>query len=758
MPPPPRGYMSLYADFFREGNFHLPISKFIGEVLTGYGLHISQISALGLPRVTYFEFICRANRVEPSFEKFNVFYFVTYTGGFYSFSSRTTGVDPCSWDPPKSLHDWKQKFFYIHRGVIPLDMHYRAECEGVPRVNVSVDFPEQEWYKVLTRKVTHIIQIEERALVAAGMSMLWATQNPRGFSIYKYQGKGIFDNVFDSKAGGAMVVAALPEGRPLCVDQIRNNFLHPTSESMTTYANTVLGEDDGDDIDVDSVPTREEVIVLSSEGSDGSHEDLIHRSTRAGPQQGTVCEPIAADVETLAEDPQGDTVEQLETWKKRRRDKTEGKKAEELVTEAPRTGDKCAERDPDDDATLTEIVKKKKALEDKKKELDALAAAALAEKKFKLQKDTAIAPSESEIDLGVFSEKVGNLLEKMYKSDAGSRAPKSSKSQKGKGTGDDVEVHQVREDVTVGAGGDEGHADGVETEVESSETTPHATIYPKLVPGSRGGGVRGPPEPRIYACSRLRECFRKKHHRMDLLDDHIHAGVNLYATCQEIVREWQLMGEDTLEFEAAKKELAEGREKFNAEKKGLLWRVSVAEDKLAKEKQFNANKQKEWETTCERTNREMQNARDQIVKLKGEKTQISNEQEQERALYQKRENEYIQRIAKLEKIASEKVAESKASEILAEETAPDCKWLLARVVPLGRAAAASNEKDYHFKLHKEDCTAAYTAKRREYEFIEFGIVKAVEKLSRNANAIEVLKKALGDQDPEGGDAGPSHKD
>ncbi|MFS7997729.1 hypothetical protein Hanom_Chr12g01145301 [Helianthus anomalus] len=50
------------------------------------------------------------------------------------------------------------------------------------------------------------------------------------------------------------------------------------------------------------------------------------------------------------------------------------------------------------------------------------------------------------------------------------------------------------------------------------------------------------------------------------------------------------MGDDTLEFEAAKKELAEEREKFIAEKKGLAWRVADAEDKLAKEKQFNANK------------------------------------------------------------------------------------------------------------------------------------------------------------------------
>ncbi|KAM0039630.1 hypothetical protein Hdeb2414_s0012g00384241 [Helianthus debilis subsp. tardiflorus] len=211
----PPGYMTLYADFFREGNFRLPMSKFIGEVITSYGLHISQINALGLPRITHFEFVCRANRVEPSFEKFNVFYFITYTGGFYSFSSRTTGVDPCSRDPTKNLHDWKQKFFYISRGVIPINMHYQAESEGVPRVNVSVDFTEQEWYKVLTRKVTPIIQLEERALVASGMSMLWAHQNPRGFPIHA--GYNLM-NVFDPKAGGAMVVAALPEGRPLWVE------------------------------------------------------------------------------------------------------------------------------------------------------------------------------------------------------------------------------------------------------------------------------------------------------------------------------------------------------------------------------------------------------------------------------------------------------------------------------------------------------------------------------------------------------------
>ncbi|KAF5803772.1 hypothetical protein HanRHA438_Chr06g0284461 [Helianthus annuus] len=55
----PPGYIALYAAYFWEGNFLLPMTKFTGVVLTNYGLHISQINTLGLPQITHFEFICR---------------------------------------------------------------------------------------------------------------------------------------------------------------------------------------------------------------------------------------------------------------------------------------------------------------------------------------------------------------------------------------------------------------------------------------------------------------------------------------------------------------------------------------------------------------------------------------------------------------------------------------------------------------------------------------------------------------------------
>ncbi|MFS7998893.1 hypothetical protein Hanom_Chr12g01159461 [Helianthus anomalus] len=181
------------------------------------------------------------------------------------------------------------------------------------------------------------------------------------------------------------------------------------------------------------------------------------------------------------------------------------------------------------------------------------------------------------------------------------------------------------------------------------------------------------------------------------------------------------MGEDTLESEAAKKAFVEEREKISAEKKGLSWR----------------------------------------------------------------------RIAKLEKFAAEKVAENKVSEILVEEVTADCKWLLARAVPLisqhivgseelakymyelgevaydhgrkggyaeGRSTAENKEALKNFDLYKVDCAARYAEKRQEFESIEFAIVKAAGKLSGKPDRITLLKRALGDEDPEGGDAGPSYQD
>ncbi|KAM0052783.1 hypothetical protein Hdeb2414_s0007g00252361 [Helianthus debilis subsp. tardiflorus] len=590
----PPGYITLYVAFFREGNFRVPMTKFTREVLSNYGLHISLINALGLPWITHFEFICRANRIEPTFEMFTVFYFVSYTGGFYSFNSRTSGVSPCSANPPKSLHDWKQKFFYIRRGVIP------SICIIVTRV--------------LTRKATSISQVKERALVGVGMSMLWAPQNPRGIPVYGYQGKAGYSllNVLDPKAVGAMVEAILPEGKPV------------------------------------------EVSVLSSEGSDRLREGLIPRSPRAGPTQGDVNEPVNEPVGDDVDVP-SDAAEQLEARKKKKVDRPEKKKkVEEPVAKANR-------------------VKSGKA-----------------PRKVDISKITPASPPSRTFDLFPPHE---DLAEKKKK--------------------DDVEVEQVGEGGAAGAGGetggagDDGRGEGVDTEAESSEATPRHTIYTKVVRGSGQGGASGP------------------HHSPE------------YEHAQG--RSWETHNPACADLPHAPRwNLTQGSRMTE------LANCSDAKEELAKEKQLNVDKQKDWEVACERTNKELQTQHDAIVRLSGEKRKISDEAEQERAAHQKMEHEYIRRKAKLEKFAEEKVAEVKASKILAEEVTADCRWLLARVVPLiseriagseelakymyelgeaaydhgrkdgyaeGRAAAEAKEPLKSFELYKTDCAARYAEKR-----------------------------------------------
>ncbi|KAM0044151.1 hypothetical protein Hdeb2414_s0010g00349811 [Helianthus debilis subsp. tardiflorus] len=473
------------------------------------------------------------------------------------------------------------------------------------------------------------------------------------------------------------------------LDQIRDGFRHPTSDSFAAYADTLLGEDDGDDFVVTTDPTREEVIVLSSEGSDRSREGLIPRSPCAGPAQGVANEPMNEPVGVDA-DPPVETAEQLQTRKNKKLDKSEKKekKVEENVTGAPRkqpfnhlflyyvvvsdtlsglgAGEKRSERDPNDDETLTEIMKKKKVLEDKKKNLDEQAATALAAKNSKLQKETPPVPSESEIDLGVFSAK---------------RGAKSGKSAR---------------------------------KFDISKITPPTS------PPSRTFGLSPP-----HSDSRGKEKKDEVEQVENVAENIAGAGGDGDGRCEG------LMGEDTLDFEAAKKAFAEEKEKFNAEKKGLSWRVADAEEKL--------------QSQC-----------DAIVRLSGKKRKISDEAEQVRAVHQKREQECIQRM--------ETIAESKASKILVEEVTADFKWLLAHAVPLISECIAVSEElaKYMYELGE----ASYDhgrkdgyaeGRRQEFESLEFAIVKAAGKLSRKPNRIALLKRALGEEDREAGGAGTNHQ-
>ncbi|MFS7953485.1 hypothetical protein Hanom_Chr07g00619221 [Helianthus anomalus] len=66
----PAGYITLFWDYFADGNFRLPTTRFVLDVLDYYKFHISQLHPIGMVRIRHFEFLCRSMRIEPTINRF----------------------------------------------------------------------------------------------------------------------------------------------------------------------------------------------------------------------------------------------------------------------------------------------------------------------------------------------------------------------------------------------------------------------------------------------------------------------------------------------------------------------------------------------------------------------------------------------------------------------------------------------------------------------------------------------------------------
>ncbi|KAJ0522874.1 hypothetical protein HanIR_Chr10g0487391 [Helianthus annuus] len=118
----------------------------MAHILQYYGFHISQMSPPGMVRVRHFEFLCRAHDIESTVEKFRVFYQLIRNMGFYSFGNRGAAKKILS-NPPKSFHDWKQKFFFIREDVVPIAMTFRSWTDVIEKEDLAI--PKKEgWYLV----------------------------------------------------------------------------------------------------------------------------------------------------------------------------------------------------------------------------------------------------------------------------------------------------------------------------------------------------------------------------------------------------------------------------------------------------------------------------------------------------------------------------------------------------------------------------------------------------------------------------------
>ncbi|KAD5961338.1 hypothetical protein E3N88_12811 [Mikania micrantha] len=127
----PPGKVCLYADFFRFSHFRLPVSKFCLQILGRYGVHISQMSPLGLIRLYHYEFVLLSIQEDVTPLLFRVFFNLVKKDDWYSFDKR--GGPSMIQKVPSSSRDknWRNKFFYIDERVFPGVMQWRSPLDPI---------------------------------------------------------------------------------------------------------------------------------------------------------------------------------------------------------------------------------------------------------------------------------------------------------------------------------------------------------------------------------------------------------------------------------------------------------------------------------------------------------------------------------------------------------------------------------------------------------------------------------------------------
>ncbi|KAF5823186.1 hypothetical protein HanXRQr2_Chr01g0035621 [Helianthus annuus] len=263
----PPGYITLFEDFFLQGNFRLPATNLMGHILHHYNFHLSQMSSPGMVRVRHFEFLCRAHGIEPSVEKFQAFYQLQRTMGFFSFASRGA-AKKILLNPPKSFHDWKPKFFFIREEVLPIAMPFRDWSEPVLKEDLPI--PKHEWwYQQLTPTPNQVFG--ENVLVAARMSDQWSPDS-KEVPVLKIgdQEAQLYQAAF-ATFGGSMGARPLREDEESWYEQIRGNFMYPVADAFASPPTTTEGAQFPKPRPLRSVTSAgKEVVYLSSEESVGS--------------------------------------------------------------------------------------------------------------------------------------------------------------------------------------------------------------------------------------------------------------------------------------------------------------------------------------------------------------------------------------------------------------------------------------------------------------------------------------------------------
>ncbi|KAJ0864259.1 hypothetical protein HanPSC8_Chr12g0539841 [Helianthus annuus] len=159
------------------------------------------------------------------------------TQGFYSFVQRASAKKILQ-HPPKSFHDWKQKFFFIKAEVIPVRMFLRGK-EDVPVETLQTP-SDENWYQDL-KEIPNIV-LPEKALVGASMSLNWKMDRDDK-PVYTEGGHVVSLYVVAYKReGGRMGTIKKKPDEELWYHRIVRNFALPRDADLSEQPAAGVGE------------------------------------------------------------------------------------------------------------------------------------------------------------------------------------------------------------------------------------------------------------------------------------------------------------------------------------------------------------------------------------------------------------------------------------------------------------------------------------------------------------------------------------
>ncbi|GKE52362.1 hypothetical protein Tco_1487518 [Tanacetum coccineum] len=167
----PEGKIGMYTHFIEFANLRIPLSKFLLCILEYYHINLSQLSVIGVAKVSHFEIMCRVLGRDPTVGTFRRLYVNSISNGWLSFSKCGGVDDPCYYSKKfDSLKNLNNLFFWIDASVCPLSTSWFSGVfvvkDPLP-VDEAVDLPCVE---LLNENRTFIRKYSMTFLCLVGLS------------------------------------------------------------------------------------------------------------------------------------------------------------------------------------------------------------------------------------------------------------------------------------------------------------------------------------------------------------------------------------------------------------------------------------------------------------------------------------------------------------------------------------------------------------------------------------------------------------